>query len=82
MKLYKVISKDLEAKDGGKFSYKDYLPKNNKKGKWTPKIEDIEECEKGYHVTPYWNMYLTLTSSSDRVFEVEVKGIEEKKILV
>ena len=33
------------------------IPKNNKKGKWTPKIEDIEECEKGYHVTPYWNMY-------------------------
>lgn len=75
MKLYKVISAQLKAKDGGKFSYKDYLPKNNKKGKWTPIIEDIEEYVSGYHVTPYWNMFID--DENNKVFEVEVKGLQE-----
>jgi hypothetical protein len=77
MKLYKVLDKDCKAKDGGCFDYKEYLPNGKKKGKWTPIIKDIKECSKGYHITPYWNMYATDTSN--RIFEVECKGIIDKK---
>jgi hypothetical protein len=77
MKLYKVLDKDCRAKDGGDFDYKDYLPKGNKKGKWTPRIKNLKECSKGYHITPYWNMFLG--DNTNRVFEVEVKGLIEKK---
>ena len=77
MKYYKVIDKNYKAKDGGSFDYKDYLPKENKKGKWTPKINNPIECEKGYHITPYWNIFLN--SDSDLIFEVEVKGLIEKE---
>jgi hypothetical protein len=77
MKLYKVLDKDCKAKDGGCFDYKEYLPNGKKKGKWTPIIKDIKECSEGYHVTPYWNVYVTDTSN--RIFEVECKGIIDKK---
>jgi len=77
MKLYKVLDKDCRAKDGGDFDYKDYLPKGNKKGKWTPRIKNLKECSKGYHITPYWNMFLG--DNTNRVFEVEVEGLIEKK---
>lgn len=75
MKLYKVISKDLKAKDGGDFDYSKYLSKGKKPGKWLPKIKEVVECKQGYHVTPYWNMFID--NEHDRIFEVEVKGIKE-----
>src|SRR6056297_1226989 len=71
-KLYKVISKDAKAQNGGKFNYGNYLPKGNKKGKWTPKV-DANKCISGYHVTKYWNMWLN--SNDSLVFEVECKGL-------
>ena len=74
---YKVISKDGQAKDGGKFDYTKYLPKNDKPGKWLPKISDIKECEKGYHITPYWNMFIS--SESDLIFEVETRGLKSQQ---
>lgn len=90
MKLYKVINKDAQAKDGGEFDYKEFLPKGNKKGKWTPIIKDISECSKGYHVTPYWNMFLTtkddvklllqLPNFDYDVFE-EISGITKAMIM-
>ena len=73
MKLYKVISENLMAKDGGSFDYSKYVPKGEKKGKWTPKIKDISLCNVGYHVTPYWNMFLD--NESNIIFEVECKGL-------
>ena len=77
MKFYKVISKDNKAMHGGNFDYTDYLPKSDKAGKWLPIIDNIKECEKGYHVTNYWNMWLE--SKDNKIFEVEVKELLDKK---
>ena len=76
MKLYKVITKDNKATIAS-FDYTKYLPNGNKKGKWLPIIKDVYECNSGYHVTNYWNMWLE--SKDNRIFEVEVKGVQEKK---
>ena len=73
MKLYKVI-KNNKAKNGGKFDYSEYLPNGKKKGKWTPTIKNIELCEKGYHVTPYWNMFY---EEGSKIYEVEAKGMKK-----
>ena len=77
MKLYKVISKNNKAKDGGDFDYTNYLPKNNIKGKWLPTIENPVECRMGYHITPFWNMFIS--TEQDKVFEVEVRGLKKKE---
>ena len=73
MKLYKVL-KNNKAKDGGNFDYTKYLPTKTKKGKWTPIIKDILLCDKGYHVTPYWNMFY---ETGAQIFEVETKNVQE-----
>ena len=75
MKLYKVL-KNNKAKDGGNFDYTKYLPTKTKKGKWTPIIKDISLCDKGYHVTPYWNMFYEQES---QIFEVETKKVQENE---
>jgi len=75
MKLYKVI-KNNKAKDSGKFDYSKYLPNGKKKGKWTPTIKNIELCEKGYHVTPYWNMFY---EEGSKIYEVEAKGMKKRE---
>jgi len=73
MKLYKVINKDNKSMNGGTFDWTEYLPeKSGKPGKWTKKIK-TDICHSGYHVTPYWNMWMD--NSSDRFFEVECKGV-------
>ena len=73
MKLYKVINKDNKSMNGGTFDWTEYLPeKSGKPGKWTKKIK-TDICRSGYHVTPYWNMWMD--NSSDRFFEVECKGV-------
>jgi hypothetical protein len=77
MKFYKVISKDNKSISGGNFDYTEYLPKRNIAGKWLPIIENIKECEKGYHVTNYWNMWLE--SKDNRIFEVKVNNLLDKK---
>ena len=56
MILYKVISKDYKSFNGGYFDWKDYLPKGNKKGKWTPKIKNLNICSSGYHLTKWYCM--------------------------
>jgi len=38
-------------------------------------IKDTEVCEKGYHVTNYWNMWVG--SEDNRIFEVEVDSLKE-----
>ena len=75
-KWYKVISKDLKAKDGGGFNYTSFV----KSKKWLPKIKSLKMCRCGYHVTKYWNMFFD--SDSCRVFEVEPKGLLEQEDLV
>lgn len=78
MKLYKVISRNGMAQNGGSFDYKHYLPKKNKAGKWTPEVKAIK-CESGYHVTNYWNMWIK--SESDLIFEVECKNILKESVI-
>ena len=75
MKFYKVL-KNNKAKDGGDFDYTDYLLSGKKSGKWTPEIEEIELCERGYHVTPYWNMYY---GKGCDVYEVETRGLKKTR---
>jgi hypothetical protein len=75
-KWFKVLSKDLKAKDGGAFYYAPFV----KSGDWLPEISDLKLCEKGYHVTHYWNMFFD--SDTCRIFEVEVKGLVEEEDLV
>ena len=50
-KWFKVLDKDLKAKDGGSF---DYAPFVNSE-KWTPLIKNKVLCESGYHVTKFWS---------------------------
>jgi PPE-repeat protein len=75
-KWFKVLDKDCKAKDGGSFNYTPFV----KNGEWLPEIKDLSLCNKGYHVTKYWNMFLN--NKSERVFEVEVKGLIEETDLV
>jgi len=71
MKLYKVLNKDLQAKDGGTFDYTEYV----NSGKSVPRIDDISLCNKGYHVTEYWNMWID--KETNRIFEIEAEDLEE-----
>lgn len=53
---YKIIGEDNCSCHGGSFDWTEYLPVKNEDGtwtpgKWTPVIDDIELCERGYHVT-------------------------------
>jgi len=69
-KYYKVLN-GTKAKDGGNFDYKDYLPKGNKPGKWTPKIDNISMCNKGYHLTKDYTQWL---NNGTVIYECEGKG--------
>jgi hypothetical protein len=72
---YKVLDKDLKAKDGGNFDYSKFVESKE----FTPEIKDCKSCNSGYHITKYWNMFLT--DKSNRIFEVEVKGLVEEEVL-
>jgi hypothetical protein len=66
--------KFLTADQKGSHSYFDftpYLPKGSKPGKWLPKIESLEMCSSGYHVTDFsgWR-----TWRNAEMYEVEVRG--------
>lgn len=69
---YKVISADNKSCHGGDFDWTAYLPNGKKPGKWTPRIENVVACKKGYHVTEYWNMWY---EAGCRIFECEVDGV-------
>jgi len=71
MAYYKVISKDNKSCHGGDFDWTPYLPAGSNPGKWTPEIKDIKECNRGYHVTQFWNMWY---KEDCRIFECEVDG--------
>jgi len=74
-KLYKVIKSNRSC-NGGDFDWNKHLPKSDSPGKWTPRITDLRECSKGYHVTPYWNMWY---EEGCTVFECETKGLQKKE---
>ena len=50
MKLYKVLN-DNKSCTSGSFDWTDYLPAGDQPGAWTPVVENIEICERGYHGT-------------------------------
>ena len=70
-KYYKVLTKNGESTHAN-FDYSQYLPKNGNAGKWLPEINDLEICERGYHITKYWNMWY---KEGARIYEVEYKGM-------
>ena len=69
-KLYKVIKNGKSLNEN--FDWEKYLPKNNKVGKWTPKIKNVKLCNNGFHVTNFWNMWY---ETGCDVFECECKGL-------
>ena len=79
-KYYKVLDKNNCAKDGGSFDYTEYI----NSGKEVPRIEDISLCNKGYHLTQYWNF--CVIAEDNLIYEVEAidvlkndeVGVEEK----
>ena len=77
LQFYKIISSDNKSCNGGNFDWTEYLPQNNEPGKWTPVIEDINLCSRGYHVTPYPCMWVC--DKTDRIFLVECQDIQEEK---
>ena len=70
-KYYKVLTKNGKSTYAN-FDYSQYLPKNGNAGKWLPEINDLEICERGYHITKYWNMWY---EEGARIYEVEYKGM-------
>ena len=72
VQYYKVIGADNKSCHGGHFDWGDYVPKDGKPGKWTPRIENVVACKKGYHVTKCWNMWY---EAGCRIFECEVDGV-------
>ncbi len=72
VQYYKIISADNKSCHGGDFNWAAYLPNGKKPGKWTPRIENVVACKKGYHVTKYWNMWY---EEGCRIFECEVDGV-------
>jgi hypothetical protein len=50
-KLYKVLSNGKSC-HGGKFKWS--LPEDDKPGEWTPVINDVEMCRRGYHLTTHY----------------------------
>ena len=48
---WKLYDHEFQSCNGGDGFFRDYLPTNDKPGPWLPEIEDISECERGYHVT-------------------------------
>ncbi len=70
-KLYKVITNSHMSCNGGQFDWAKYLPKDKKKGKWTPPTEHINPCNIGYHVTTNPEQWF---SATNKIFEAEGKG--------
>ena len=69
--LYKVMNRDNKSMNGGEFDWSDYLPKGKRKGKWTPKVKNLNICNNGYHLTEHWCFWFD--SEDNRIFEAEGK---------
>jgi len=48
---YKVLDHNFQACGGGTFDYREYLPTEDTPGAWLPEIQDVAECERGWHFT-------------------------------
>jgi hypothetical protein len=72
-KYYKVLSKDNRAQDGGTFDYSDYIPGGKLFGTPTPTITNTAICNRGYHLTAYWNMWVK--DKDNKIYEVTPIGL-------
>jgi hypothetical protein len=68
---YKVLV-DGESCNGGDFEYD--LPNDGEPGDWTPEIDDIEPCQRGYHLTNDPRQWL---SSGCDIYIAEGRGKEK-----
>jgi hypothetical protein len=67
---YKVLN-DGKACHGGTYEYP--LPKGKRAGKWTPSVENLSMCSRGYHVCtaeqlPEW------LNNGNEIYEAEIRG--------
>ena len=69
-KYYKFLT-DQNTGEYSDFDYTDYLPSGSKPGKWLPKVEKIELCERGYHACKRADVVDWMNA---QMFEVELRG--------
>ena len=67
--LYKVTKDNGKPAHGGSGQW--YLPKGKRPGKWMPKIENIQPCERGYHLCKPEHLILWL---DEEIWIAEYKG--------
>ena len=70
MTYYKVLNNGKGPYSG--YDYTEYLPKDGKPGKWLPKVDKLELCVSGYHVTDAEHLIEWI--DGNQLFEVAVKG--------
>jgi hypothetical protein len=70
MKYYKALTEENKGPYSD-FDFSPYLPKNNKPGKWLPKVKALSICESGWH---YCNGDELIDWLNDNVYEVKVRG--------
>jgi len=70
MKYYKFLTADNKGEYSG-FDFTEYLSKGGKPGKWMPLIENLVECETGYHFCDKKNIAEWCNA---QLFEIEYKG--------
>jgi hypothetical protein len=66
-KLYKVLINGKSCY-GGEFKWS--LPEDGKLGEWTPVIDDVKMCERGYHLTTHYIHW----SNKDNIEVYEAEG--------
>ena len=69
MTYYKVLKAGGKPANGGTGTW--HLPKGKRPGKWMPKIDDIELCERGYHFFRREDLVYWL---DEEIWEVKVRG--------
>jgi len=69
IKRYKVLGKGGIPCNGGKGKWN--LPKDDKPGKWMPKLDNIEPCVSGYHLCRMEDLIYWLNKE---IYEAEGRG--------
>jgi len=84
---YKVLNADGAAFHGGSGQW--HLPRGSKPGKWMPKIDDIEPCERGYHFCRNESDLLTwlgptiwVVEASGKIIDCDDKAVAERARLI
>ncbi|MEN6429957.1 MAG: hypothetical protein ABFC80_03805 [Coriobacteriales bacterium] len=70
--MYYKVLRDFQSCQGGNFDWSEYLPKGKRPGKWTPPVDDVIACLRGYHgctaeQLPWW------ITGGNMVFEMEYR---------